>query len=292
MANRWQGKAQVFIVFTEEAHPKGENIGKYNMLAEMMRMADQDLDNVTSPDEFMGPEAAFGPLDNNHDGVIQRHELLSAGKVAQFAEVVAPTTPEDRVALARRYRADIPGDIPVLLDDMQHSARTAFGAMDNSAFVIDAKGEVSHRFMWAYVPDIDKAVAGLLGVDVPPPSLPRLDWQVLASDLARAQTAARPLLVHFTTPGCHACKTMKEGVLADADVQAAMGRYEVVEAGLEHDPNWGLFEALGLSGTPAFVVVDPIGAPIADQPGASGPRARSKLQGAQDKARFLQFLGG
>ena len=77
---------------------------------------------------------------------------------------------------------------------------------------------------------------------------------------------------------------MRAGALADPDVREAMARYEVVEAGLQHDPHWGLFEALGLSGTPAFVLVDP-GAPDAPE-----PSVLRSLQGVQDRASFLSFL--
>lgn len=281
MAQRWQVSAQFYIVYTREAHPKGGELAPYKLMTEMMRRADTDGDNVTTRAEFKGPSDGFEPLDINNDGVIKRHELLASHRVQQFAEVDRPTNLDERMALARRFRAEIPGRIPVVVDDMKHSVRTAYRAMDNSAFIIGTDGRITHRFKWAYVPDIDAALAKMLGTQVPTPALPKPNWQALAADLERARVNKKPVLIKFTTPGCLACQTMAQGTLADESVQASMNRFEVVEASLESDPNWGLFEALGFSGTPAFVVVDA---------GEAAPAVRGKLQGAQEKADFLSFL--
>ena len=71
---------------------------------------------------------------------------------------------------------------------------------------------------------------------------------------------------------------LRIGSAQDASVKQAIDGLEYTVLSIADEANWDLFETLGLSGTPAFVVVD-------------GERSvKARLQGVQNVESFLWFL--
>jgi thiol:disulfide interchange protein len=126
---------------------------------------------------------------------------------------------------------------------------------------------------------IEAALVKEVGGEAPPiPEAREIDWGVVETQLAAAESKGRDLLIEFTAPGCRACEAMETRVLAKDEVAKAMENYEVVTLGVEQDAYWALFEALGLSSTPAFVRIGP------------GRTLGNRIQGYAESDAFLRFL--
>lgn len=273
LARRWAGKAEVYFVFSEEAHPRAAANDRLNGFAAQLAKRDADGDGSITLAEYgdMGPRFMFDAFDIDHDGVIRSYELLAARRIGQFADVDEAKTVDERLALAHRFRAEVPGAIPVLVDGIDNSVAKAYGELPNSAYVIGRDRKVTLKLAWAAVGDVERELARLAGE--PPPAVERVDLGPIAKQLA----GARPVLVEFTAPGCDACaRTEKE--LADPDIASALGRFEVVKLGVELDPAWRLFEQLDLAATPAFVMFDRDGS------------VRARSQGFVAREQLLAFL--
>jgi thiol-disulfide isomerase/thioredoxin len=280
LARRWKGKAEVYIVYSKEAHPRAKSSAQLNAFADQLQALDADRDTTVTLAEYgaTAPRFMFDAFDLDHDGVVRSHELLASRRIDQFSDVEAPATMAERIALARRFRAEVPGDIPVLVDSMDGATATAYGGLPNSAYVIASDGRVAAKLAWAAVGDVERELARLTGAEPPPAPAPP-DLSSIAASLDAARKAGRPLLLQFTSPGCPACRDMEATTLADAAVTQALGKYEIVRLGVERDDAWRLFEALDLSATPAFVKLGADGAP------------GDRRQGSQDRDAFLAFLG-
>lgn len=281
---RWQDKADFYFVFTREAHAKARGADRLGQAADMLAAKDADGDYVVTFAEWGGPREMFDPFDLDNDGSVRAHELLAARKIPQFESIEEPTTAEQRRTLALRFREEVPGDIPVLLDELDNRSSIAYGGMPNSLFVIAPDGTLSHAFEWASVREAERALAVLFGElpevrqtepsgDVPP------NWSVIASELGKAEAAGHELLLQFTAPGCGACEVMERETLADPRIAGPLASYERVTLGVEQDDAWALFEALDLSGTPAFVLVAP-----------ATKTVTRRTQGVVTVEQFLKFL--
>lgn len=281
LAVRWRDKADFYIVYTREAHPKARNAGMLGHAANTLWAEDDNGDHSVTFAEWGGPRDMFDPFDLNKDDVVQAHELLAARKIEQFEAIEEPTTAEQRKALAVRFREEVPGEIPVLLDELDNRTTKAYGGMPNSLFVIKPDGTLSHAFEWASVREAERALAEVFGQTPPPAEGRPPNWTAIEAQLAKAEAAGHPVLLQFTAPGCTACEAMESGTLADPSVQTPLAGYERVTLGVERDDAWALFEALDLSGTPAFVIVAP-----------STRTVTRKSQGVVDPTKFLEFLTG
>lgn len=273
LARRWDGKATVLFVYTEEAHPRAASSERLNGFADKVRALDKDGDNAVTAAEYasFGPRYMFDAFDVDHDGIVRSHEIIAAKRIDQFREVEAPRTLDERIALARRFRAEVPGKIRVLIDPLDNPTAKTYGELPNFAYVIGADGRVAFKQGWAAARDVERELQRLTGerpTAAAPPDL---------SLLAAARRGGKPVLVELVAPGCEACRRMDE-VLADAEIKRALGAFEVVRLGVEQDPAWRLLEDLELAATPAFAIVAP--------DGTIGERR----QGAQSRAAFLAFL--
>jgi hypothetical protein len=276
-AGAWKSDATFYIVYTREAHPNARGFDRLSGFADMVAKMDRDGDNAISRAEFEGPDEMFQPFDLDHDLVIRSHELLAARRIDQFAAVDEPKTLEERLAAARRFRAEVPGAIDVLVDPIGEPTARAYGGMPNSAFVIGRDGRIAAAFPWASVLEVDAALARIVGREATAPSRAP-DLAPIAAQLRASQQNGKPVLIQFTSPGCGACTRMHDQTLEDPRVKARLDGFERIELGVEQDPHWALFESLDLATTPAFVVVS------AD--GAVGTR----VQGFQAPEAFLAVL--
>ena len=279
IAQRYRGKADVYYVFSDEAHPRAASSAQLNAFADALWKMDADGDGRVEKREFHGPPYMFDAFDLDHDGVVQAYELLAARRIDDFKAFAAPTSYAQRVHVVDRFREEVRGSIRVLVDEMDGRTARAFGGLPNMAFVIDGAGVVRDKQAWADAQGVDTALAKLIGMAAPATLESKIDWSTVAVARARALEARRLLLVEFTAPGCPACRAMSSGPLADAAVKSALGTVERITLGVENDAHWGLFEGLGLHATPAFVLVD-----------AADGRVRARLEGAQSKETFLRFL--
>ncbi len=281
---RWRDKADFYIVFTREAHANARGAERLGQAADQLIAQDADGDNAVSLAEFKGPIEMFEPFDIDNDGVVRSHELLAARKISQFDAIEEPTTAEQRLALARRFRAEVPGAIPVLLDELDNRTSDAYGGAPNSMFVIAPDGTISHEFDWASTRDAEQALTDLFGQDLAkakPETEPQIDWTLIETELAAARAANHEVLLQFTAPGCGACAAMESKTLADPQVGAGVRGYQHVTLGVERDDAWGLFEALELDATPAFVILDPATLEVL-----------RVSQGFSEREQFLGFLAG
>jgi hypothetical protein len=225
----------------------------------------------------LGPRYMFDAFDLDHDGTIRSYEFLAARRLQQFKDVFAPKTIDQRFDLARKLRAQVPGSVPILVDGIDDVVATSYGGLPNMAYVIAKGGKVAFKIPWAAVADIEQELSKLTGIPVAAPEKHAPDLAIVKPQLDAATTAHRPLLVELTAIGCAACETMTK-TLAEPELQASLGHYEIAKLGIDHDAEWGLFEALQLSATPSFVVMSKDGSPIAT------------LQGNRDAAAVKSFL--
>lgn len=278
LAQQFAGKADVYFVFSDEAHPKAASSARLNAFADELWSMDANHDGRVERSEYRGPGYMFDAFDLDHDGVVQAHELLAARRIDDFKDFAAPASYAERVAVVQRFRREVPGAIRILVDEIDGRTARAFGALPNMAFVLDGAGVVREKQAWADAGGVEQALARLVGGAAPAMATRTIDWRPVDDARARAQRAHRPLLIEFTAPGCPACRAMADGTLADATVRAALGGVERATLGVESDASWALFEALGLHATPGFVLLDGDG------------RVRARLEGAQPRDAFLAFL--
>ncbi len=273
LAQRWAGKATVLFVYMQEAHAKAASGARLQGFADQVKALDKDHDGSVSVAEYgsFGPRYMFDAFDVDRDGIVRSHEIIAARRIDQFRDIEAPRSFDERTALARRFRTEVPGTIPVLIDGFDNATANAYGDLPNFAYVITRDGKVAFKEGWAAVKDVERELQRLTGEKPAAPKPPDLAL------LADARKANKPVLVELVAPGCDACKRM-ETTIADADVQRALGRFTVVRLGVELDPAWRLLEDLALAATPSFAIVS------AD--GAVGAR----IQGEQSKDAFLAFL--
>ena len=281
MARRWADDVDVYIVFSREAHARARGAAPLGEAADQLMSRDADGDNAVTLAEFGGPKEMFEPFDVDGDGVVRSHELLAARKIVQFADVDAPTTMAERRALARRFRDEVPGAVPVLIDELDNRAKRAYAAGPNSLHIIAPGGELSHVFDWASEREAEAALADLIGKRPAPLADAPVDWGPIDTDLEDAKASGRALLVQFTAPGCKACATMKSTTLVDPSVADGLAGYSRTVLSIEDDAVWALFEALDLAATPSFVIVDPQTRVV-----------RSRSQGLSSPAEFAVFLAG
>jgi hypothetical protein len=279
LAVRWRDKADFYIVFTREAHAKAKGAFPLGQVADRLIEQDADGDNAVTLAEYHGPRDMFDPFDLDKDGVVHAHELLAARKITQFEAIEDPTTAAERQALAQRFRDEVPGEIPVLLDELDNRTSEAYGGAPNSMFVIAPNGTVSHKFMWASTRDAELSLAELFGETPPAIEQPPVNWAVIDTELLAAEQADHSVLLQFTAPGCGACAAMDAKTLADPQIATRLQAYHRVTLGVERDDAWALFEALELSATPAFVLVSPKTRTVV-----------GKSQGFIDSEQFGQFL--
>ena len=270
-------EARFFIVFTGEAHPNGKGFDRLSAFADQVAKMDRDGDNAIALAEFEGPREMFDPFDLDHDEVIRSHELLAARRIEQFDQFAAPRDDSERIAAAKRFREEVPGAIPVLVDPIGEPTAHAYGDMPNSAFVIGRDGRIVAAMPWASVREVDAALAEITGHARTEVARPRM-LDPIAPQLASSRRSGKPVLVQFTAPGCGACKAMHDETLADPEVERTLAGYERAELGVEHDAAWALFESFDLATTPAFVVLDADGT------------VRARVQGFQKPAEFLAAL--
>lgn len=260
LADQWGDAAEFFIVYSREAHAKARGNKRLNEFADKVENWDADRDGVVSREEFKGPDQGFKPFDIDGDDRLAMHEMLAARRINDFAEFDAPETYEQRLEAVRKYRAECPGDTEILVDGMDDAVGAAWGGRPNSAFVVmskDGAPVITHAFDWANMRVLDAALRELVPADKHPAeqAVANVDWSPVEKNLAAAVESNRALLIEFTSPGCPACADMKAGALVAEPVVAALGGFERVTLGVEADEHWALFDALGLNGTPAFVVV-------------------------------------
>lgn len=278
---RWQGKAEVFYVYSREAHPRAAQSARLNAFADELARRDRDGDRVVTRVEYagLGPRWMFDAFDLDHDGAVHAHELLAARRIDQFKGFEKPSTYAQRVAAATRFRGEIAGDIPVLVDEMDDRVGRAYGGLPNSAFVIAADGRVTRKWAWADASAVDAELARLVdGRPTVRAGSPAPDWSLLDAARAAAADTSRPLLVQLTAPGCGACDTMRATTLQHPSVKSALRAVHVVTLSVANDSAWALFESLGFHGTPAFALVGPDGT------------VRARAEGVHDVPRFLAFL--
>ena len=274
LAQRYRDDARFFIVYSREAHPDARGADRLAEVAQKVKGWDGDGDGVVTRDEFRGNPFMWQALDFDADGKLVAKDFLTVEKIRDYKGFAQPSTLDERKAAARRFRDEVPGPTPILIDDMDNAVTKAYGGKPNNAVVIDRGCGMHTELDWANVPAVETALADLTGRPAPKPR-PEPDWSVLEDALAAA--GSKPLLVQFTSPGCPACERTKE-TLADPAVAKAMKRFAFEQVGIETDAVWALFEALELGATPAFVVVEP------------GPTVSRVGQGFHDKAAMLALL--
>src|SRR5450432_2639662 len=133
LARRWNGKAEIYFVFSEEAHPHADSSARLRAFAAKVQSLDRDHDGAVTLAEYgtTGPRFMFDAFDVDHDGVVQSNELLAARRVEQFKDVDEPRTIDERIALARKFRAEVPGAIRVLIDPIDNRTSKAYGELPN-----------------------------------------------------------------------------------------------------------------------------------------------------------------
>src|SRR5690242_20607173 len=99
LARRWAGKAEVYFVFSEEAHPRAAANERLNGFARQLSRCDADGDGVVTLAEFgtLGPRFMFDAFDVDRDGEVRSHELLAARRIGQFENVDEAKTPDERI---------------------------------------------------------------------------------------------------------------------------------------------------------------------------------------------------
>ena len=282
LARKYDQVADVYYLFSEEAHPRAASSARLNAFADQLLKMDANGDGRVERSEFVGPAFMFDAFDLDHDGVVMPHELYAARRIDDFKDFDAPKSYAERVQVIERFRREVPGRVRVLVDEMDNRTARAFGGLPNMAFVVDRAGVVREKQDWANAGAADAQLARLTGLTEKAATLttiPQIDWTVVATERARAQKSGRPLLVELTAPGCPACRAMQQGTLADERVRKALGAVELATLSVDEDRRWALFEALGLQSTPGFALVD-----------AQSGRVKATIEGAQPPEAFLRFL--
>ncbi|HTE54039.1 MAG TPA: deiodinase-like protein [Kofleriaceae bacterium] len=279
LAERWKGRASVYVVYSREAHPHAKSSERLNGFADQVQARDRDGDGTVTVAEYgdLGPRYMLDAFDLDHDGAVRSYEFLAARRLDQFKDIDAPASYEQRVALARQLREDVPGTIPVLVDGIDDAVATGYGGLPNMAYLVGADGRVAFKIPWAAVADIERELARLTGAPAPSPSVTAPDLAIVQPHLAAARAAHRPLLIELTATGCHACESMAR-TLAEPELKPDLARYHMVQLGLDQDAAWRLFESLQLAATPSFVVLSADGKVVAT------------LQGARDRDAVRAFL--
>ncbi len=278
LAKRLAGKVSFFFVYSREAHANASGSAPINRVADGLRAMDADGDGATTIQEFEGPRVMFDAFDINSDERLVAHEFLVARRVEEFHEFAEPETDGDRMLAATRFREEMPGEIPVIVDTVDNATSLAYGGLPNSAFVIARGGKIRAKQAWAGVRGIEPVLAELLGEPVPQPRALPPNWESIGASLARAQAANRRLLVSFSAPGCIACSRMDSTTLIDPGVRVLLADIELAKLDISADAAWSLFEALEFEGTPAAVMLSPDGTVL------------GRAEGYQDIATFTAFL--
>lgn len=254
-AQRWKDHARFAFIFSKEAHPNAGELAPLLGYTEKLLANDANRDGVVTKEEYSGNLELFASMDIDGDGRVTTAETLSVRRIEEFEDVKRPRTLDDRKALATKFRDEVPGSIPVLLDPLDHSARAAFRPQRNSAFVFDAACKLHVYEEWATAAQTERALSTITGEKSRAPAI-ELDWTSLEPALRKASKNEQLLLVEFTSPGCPACKRM-EATLEDPEVKERLAGFHMVENDVSDDDAWALFESLELGGTPAFVAVEP-----------------------------------
>ncbi|MEM7154572.1 MAG: thioredoxin family protein [Myxococcota bacterium] len=255
-ADRWGDDARFAFVFSKEAHAKGQGGDELNAELDRLLASDKDGNGIVTQAEYGGSPSFFGSCDVNGDGEVASHEAVSIRRIDEFDEVATPTTLQQRRALARRLRDEVPGTIPVLLDTPDDATANAYKGWPNAAFVIDGSCNVAAKLKWANEAGVERELARLTGRDPQEPSRVEINWAPIDSALRDANARNVPLLLHLTAKGCGACER-QEAELLRPKVNAAMQKFTVARRDITDDATWTLFEGLDLQATPAFVLIDP-----------------------------------
>ena len=83
----------------------------------------------------------------------------------RWRDVDQPTTYEERLQLVNATCSEDHLKIPVLIDNMDNTVRTAYGRLPNSAVIIGKDGIIVEKQGWADPAAIDIIVAQLLQED-------------------------------------------------------------------------------------------------------------------------------
>jgi thioredoxin-like negative regulator of GroEL len=87
--------------------------------------------------------------------------------------------------------------------------------------------------------------------------------------LQESRASEKPAFVYFTATWCGPCQTMKHTTWADKEVEAALRAFVPVKVDLDHQPD--VARQFAVEAIPAYVVLDPAGAPVAAWDGAMPP---------------------
>ncbi len=282
LAERWRGRADFYVLYLREAHPRSEGKMEIQRSIEFMQGQDRNRDGMVTRDEYRGSDELFNSFDIDHDGTVRSHELALACRLDDFKDFEAPVNYAERIQAAKQLRREVPGVIPLLVDELDGRTTWTYGRWDNSAFVIARGGVLRAKLNWAAPYQIEETLIAMVGRAAAPPPATAPAGPPDFSPIAAVRKAARhtgwPVLVEFTAPGCSACLRM-ESTMSDPRVRRALGGYAFARVGIEHDDGWGLFDALDLWQTPAFVLLGPKNEVL------------GRLQGLQAPGAFLSFLG-
>ena len=121
LAQRWAGKAEIFYVFSEEAHPHAQSAARLEAFAANVQKLDRDHDGTVTPAEYaamgpMAPQSMFDAFDVDHDGVIRSYEFLAARRLVGEAHGRAV---EIAQLERRRLLADLRRDLREVLERVQ-----------------------------------------------------------------------------------------------------------------------------------------------------------------------------
>jgi len=120
-----------------------------------------------------------------------------------------------------------------------------------------------------------------------------VDWRDHDTALAEAQSAGKPVMIHFTADWCGWCKKMKKEVYDLADVTAALNR-DFVPSMVDADKHPELKARYGVQGLPTIWFVNSDGEGITYIPGyVDAPTFRKVLawvsSGAYAEQSFEEF---
>jgi thioredoxin-related protein len=98
----------------------------------------------------------------------------------------------------------------------------------------------------------------------------------LTNALQKAQADGKPVLIEFSAPWCPYCRQMENKTFKDQQVEGSLQQFERVAVNIDH--NASLAAQHGVSGIPAFVILDPQGEEVA------------KTSGFMEAGLFRQWL--